>query len=119
MNATMKIKSFIVKGDSEKEAYLKGCKKFAKYMASKKYERISFTIERDTKRENAFIFSAFTTFNLGEEQRNFCKMCKEMHSSFFVNEEYNCSSCKLHSFFERTAQKMRISRSYYRHEMEE
>ena len=41
MNLTMKIKSFTVTADSEKEAYLIGCKSFAKYMASPKYKNIS------------------------------------------------------------------------------
>lgn len=116
MNLSMKVKSFTIAADSEKEAYLLGCKSLAKFMASKKYKNLSFKIER-TNEENVFIFTMFTNIDLGEEQRNFCKLCKEYHCNFFINEEYNCSRCNLKTFLERAMQKSRISKSYYKGEM--
>lgn len=35
MEVTMKVKSFEFQANNEKEAYIKGCKNLAKYMASK------------------------------------------------------------------------------------
>lgn len=116
MNLTAKIKSFTISADSEKEAYIKGCKNLAKYMASKKYSNLSFKIER-TQVPNEFIFSMYTNIDLGEEQRKFCSICKEVHSSFYINEEYNCSRCNLRTFLTRAEEKARISKSFYRGEM--
>ena len=114
----MKVKSFTVTADSEKEAYLIGCKSFAKYMASPKYKNISFKIERASGTDNTFIFTMFTNLDLGEEQRNFCKVCKEFHSSFFINENYNCQRCNLKTFLERAKNKSQISKGFYKHKIE-
>ena len=115
MNLTLKVKSFIISAETEKDAYLKGCKQLAKYMASKKYKNLTFKIERAG--ENKFVFTMFTNSDLGEEQRAYCKTCRDYHCSFFVNEDYNCSRCNLKNFLMRAEQKSRISKSFYNHEM--
>ena len=114
----MKVKSFTVSAYSEKEAYLKGCKQFAKYMANPSYKNVTFKIERVPSVENEFIFTMFTNLDLGEEQRNYCKMCKEFHSSFFINETYNCNECKLAAFLKKAKQKAQISKGFYREKFE-
>ena len=119
MNLTLKVKSFVITANSEKDAYIKGCKQLAKYMASKKYKNLSFKIERASGNENAFIFTMFTNLDLGEEQKIFCKTCRDYHCSFFVNEDYNCSRCNLRSFLEKAEQKSRISKSFYKREMKD
>ena len=91
MNLSAKVKSFVIKADTEKEAYIKGCKQLARFMASKKYTNLTFKIER-TENPNEFIFTMYTNIDLSEEQRKFCSLCKEYHCSFYVNEEYNCST---------------------------
>lgn len=119
MNLTLKVKSFVIAANSEKDAYIKGCKQLAKYMASKKYKNLSFKIERTSGNENTFIFTMFTNLDLGEEQKIFCKTCRDYHCSFFVNEDYNCSRCNLRSFLEKAEQKSRISKSFYKREMKD
>ena len=119
MNLTLKVKSFVITANSEKDAYIKGCKKLAKYMASKKYKNLSFKIERTSGNENTFIFTMFTNLDLGEEQKIFRKTCRDYHCSFFVNEDYNCSRCNLRSFLEKAEQKSRISKSFYKREMKD
>lgn len=116
MNLSAKVKSFVIKADSEKEAYLKGCKQLAKYMASKKYTNLTFKIER-TEIKGEFIFTMFTNIDLREEQRKFCHLCKEYHCSFYVNEEYNCSRCNLKNFLSRARSKTEISKNFYKKEM--
>lgn len=118
MNLTSKVKSFTITADSEKEAYLKGCKTLAKYMASKKYKNLSFKIERSGV-PNEFIFTMYTNIDLGEEQRKFCNICKQMHSSFYINEDYNCKRCNLRTFLTRAEKMARISKNFYRGEMKE
>lgn len=118
MYLTCKICSFIVEAETEKEAYIKGCKKMAPLIASKKYKHTSSKIERVPGSENTFQFVIFTNIDLGSEYRNFCKMCKEMHCSFYINEEYNCARCNLRVFIERTEQKARVSKGYYKKEFQ-
>lgn len=117
MNLTNKIKSFTVKAQTEKEAYLKGCKDLAKYMASKEYQNISFKIERGVE-PGTFIFTMFTNIDLSEEQRAYCKLCREFHCSFYVNEEYNCSRCNLKTFLKRAQSKAKISKNFYEKEFD-
>lgn len=116
MNLTAKVKSFVIKAEDEKQAYLKGCKQLARYMASKKYKNLSFKIERDEE-PNTFIFTLYTNVDLSEEQRKFCSMCKEVHCSFYINEEYNCSRCNLKTFLNRANSKLTISKNYYKKEI--
>lgn len=114
MYITCKICSFEVHANSEKEAYLKGCKKAAKFIASKKYKYISAKIERVNVKENTFLFILFTNIDLNAERKNFCKLCKEMHSQFYINEEYNCNRCNLNTFFTRVEEKAMVSKNFYK-----
>ena len=108
----LKICSYKFHAFSEKEAYLQGCKKLANVMASKKYQNITTKIIN--LGENTFEFVVYTMLDITEEQSHFCKMCKEMHCSFYINEEYNCSRCNYKTFLKRMREKLMISRSYYR-----
>ena len=118
MYLTCKICSFQIEAESEKEAYIKGCKRMAKYVASKKYKLISSKIDRIPGRANAFEFTLLSNIDLGSDMREFCKMCKEFHCSFYINEDYNCSRCNLKSFMEREQQKARVSKNYYKQEIQ-
>lgn len=117
MEFTMKVKSFEFQAKSEKEAYIKGCKQLAKYMASKKYQNLQFRIERSPEDPKTFIFILFTALDLGADQRNYCKICKDFHCSFYINENYNCDRCNLKTFLRREEEKLRVSKSYYKREM--
>lgn len=112
LGMAIKIGSWTFKATDEKSAYLKGCKKLASVMASKKYRNITTKIVN--MGENTFQFVVYTMLDITEEQSHFCKMCKEMHCSFFINEDYNCSRCNYKTFMKRMQEKLRISRSYYR-----
>lgn len=116
MEVTMKVKSFEFQANNEKEAYIKGCKNLAKYMASKKYQNLQFRIER-TEEPNTFRFILFTALDLGSDQRQYCKICKDFHCSFYINENYNCNRCNLKTFLSREEQKLRTSKSFYRREL--
>lgn len=116
MEVTMKVKSFEFQAKNEKEAYIKGCKNLAKYMASKKYQNLQFRIER-TEEPNTFRFILFTALDLGSDQRQYCKICKDFHCSFYINENYNCNRCNLKTFLSREEQKLRTSKSFYRREL--
>lgn len=118
MTISLKVKSFIFTGESEQEAYILGCKKMAKYIASKKYDNLSFKVER-AQEENTFIFNVLANIDVGAEQRDFCKICKEFHCSFFINEEYNCARCNLKSFLRRLHKKGNVSKGFYNGRIED
>lgn len=113
MNMTFKIKSFVFSGETEQEAYIKGCKELAKYMASKKHSNISVKINRISGQKNTFEFVLLANIDASAAQSEFCKVCKEFHCSFYVNEEYNCARCNLKSYLTRLKQKANISKAYF------
>jgi hypothetical protein len=117
MEIAMKVKTFEFHARTEKEAYIKGCKQLAKYMASKKYQNLQFKIVRSQDEPNTFQFILFTALDLGTDQREFCKICKDFHCSFYINEHYNCDRCNLKSFLNREEVKLRVSKGYYKREL--
>ena len=112
MKLAAKIGSFISTGKNKNNAYLNGCKRLAKYTSKVKYENVSFDIEYIG--DNQFKFTLFTNIDLNKDRADFCKLCKDFHCSFFINEEYNCSRCNLKSFLERETRKADVSKGYYR-----
>ena len=117
MYLTQKVKDFVISASNGKEAYIKGCRELAKYMASKKYDNLSFKITRDPLAQNTFIFSLFTNVDMKEEQKRFCSICKEYHSTFYINKEYNCRRCELKSFLSRCSTKAKLSKNYMKKEL--
>lgn len=111
MYLTNRICSFVVEANSKKEAYIRGCKRAAKYIASVEYKNISCKIDRIS--DSSFKFILFTNIDISEEMKRYCDMCKSYHCAFFVNEEYNCSRCNLKTFFDRTKKKADISKKFY------
>ena len=118
MLISCKVKSFVFQGESLKEAYLKGCKKLAKYIASDKLTNLTFSVER-MESNNFLRFNVYTNLSLSEIQKQYCTNCKNFHCSFFINEEYNCSRCNLKNFLKRCSQKVSISKGYYKHRLSE
>lgn len=119
MTFSVKVKSYIFQGETAKDAYLKGCKHLAKVIASKKYKNLSFKIERIEGVSNALEFVLYTNVDISENQKHYCKLCKEMHKAFYINEEYNCSRCNMKSFLQRLKEQANISKSYYKRVIED
>ena len=115
MTCTAKVKSFIFSHEDAKKAYMMGCKKVAKYISKpERPANLTFSVERTKDEIPTFIFTVFAKIDMGEAQRTYCKICKEMHSSFFVNEEYNCSRCNLKAYLHRVKQSSNVSKGYYK-----
>lgn len=118
MDFSQKVRSYIFVGVTPREAYITGCKQLAKFIASSKYTNLSFKAQR-IEGKSAFRFTIYTNLDLALSQKEFCKICKEIHCSFFVNEEYNCSRCNMKSFLKRVKQKSNISKGFYLHRIKE
>lgn len=114
MKMTVKVASYIYTSDSCEQAYINGCKDLCK---SIKDPKISINIEKMDDGKSVK-FNVFVSLNANESISNFCKVCKEFHCSFYINEEYNCARCNLKSFMKRMKQQLNTSKSYYRKEIE-
>ena len=114
MNASVKIKSFTITSSDISKAYANGCKKIAKISKDK---RITFNVE--IINETTIKFNLYTNIDMNGMQRDFCKMCKEFHCSFYINEEYNCNRCNLKSFISRLAHTANVSKAYYKSRLED
>lgn len=119
MFISKKVKAYIIQGENEKEAYLKGCKKLANVIASKKYSNLTFKVERLKKEKYTFVFTIFTTLPIGPMQKMFCKACKEFHCQFYINEEWNCARCNMKAFILKANEATNISKGYYKGELKE
>lgn len=114
MQLSAKVCEFVFVGKTKQEAYIKGCKAVAKYIASNKYENISNKIVWMKSKEPTVKFILYTNIDANNEIRNFCKICKEIHTSFFINEEYNCARCNLKAYMRHSQQKISISKNFYK-----
>lgn len=100
---------------NKKEAYLKGCKYMAKFV---KYTQVYYTVEEQKESEfPTFVFTLYAIRDLTETKARYCTLCKEFHSSFYINEFYNCNTCSLNSFLNREKEALNISRGAFKKRM--
>lgn len=101
-------------GKNMKEAYLKACKWFATNVLSKdELHCIQASYEKIYDEQSpTVVIHLYASLLEGEARAKHCNICKEMHKSFFSNEETNCSSCKLKSYQNRCEQHIKIKTEY-------
>lgn len=120
MLAAVKIASEIITGSTYEQAYIKGCKRFASFMNG---ETITLKIEKIPVEKGDEIrkvkFSFYTNLDMAEFQKHYCKVCKEFHCNFYINEEYNCSRCNLKSYLSRLRSATTVSKTHCRHKLYE
>jgi hypothetical protein len=56
----------------------------------------------------------WSTMSQQEIMDNHCQCCREMHHSFFINEDTHCDRCSAISFQKRLEWKMGIKLGYYK-----
>lgn len=104
-----------------KDAYLKACEFVAKYILSKnskvEADKLVWNIQRVTDTENSsptFRLIISYQFDDKEFNKSKCDICKEFHRSFYVNQDYNCSSCKKEGYRKNIEGKLSIGTAQYR-----
>lgn len=106
--------------EDSKEAYLKACKWVATNIISK-VEAGSDTFWNITKKKDTrlptFVLDVHTMIDSVDHEKSFCGSCKEFHNSFFINEEYNCNSCKFMAFTKQIEQRLVIKKQYRKEKM--
>lgn len=111
---TLKFFEASFKNEESKKAYLKACQWLAENIISKvEMEDILFKVKK-VKDSDLPTFKVELYITLEEEQfvDSFCARCKEFHSSFYLNQQYNCDACNMQSFRKGLNQKLGIKKSY-------
>lgn len=101
--------------DDLKTAYLKACKWVSTHIISKKHKNVVWKMEKYS--DSVIRLKLYCELNEDAEFKSHCKMCKEFHTSFFLNDQYNCDVCKLKSFLLKMNGKAKISKEYYREQI--
>lgn len=100
-------------GKNVKEAYLKACRWFASnIIADGKLNDIFAQYIKDEWNDSVIlVLHAF--LDESQERKHRCKMCKEMHSSFYITESTECSRCMMQSYGKLLDGKLKIKKDYY------
>lgn len=112
MVAAIKLRSEVFSGISYEQAYLKGCKSLCKAI---QHSQITFNVSKlpDEGNEKSVQFDLFVNIDMSAAQKEFCKVCKEFHCSFYINEEYNCARCNLRVYLRKLKGTANVSKGYF------
>mgnify|MGYP003425380885 CR=1 FL=1 len=97
--------------DDMKSAYMSAVKWYSTNVLSKaEFSNVQVQFIKDTERELPTITIRLFAIQDGEKDvmDQHCKCCKEMHHSFFINEDTNCNRCSALGFQNRLEQKINI-----------
>lgn len=101
-------------GETMKDAYMKAVKWFATNVLSKdELHNIQVEFEKDKQYPTVTIHLS-AGLDEKEVMDQHCRCCKEMHCSFFINEDTACNRCSAIAYERRMAQKVDIKIGYYK-----
>lgn len=95
--------------ESQKEAYLKGAKWFATNVIAKNIKNVTCSV---TKADNTVVYHLYANLDEKMLEEEHCKICRESHSLFYMNDGANCSSCNLKAYQKRMEQRLSVVCGY-------
>lgn len=102
--------------DTMKNAYMKAAKWVASEIISDK-DFINVHIQYVKEKEEIPTITVHL-FSVQDGEKDVmshhCECCREMHRSFFINEDTNCNRCSALGFQNRLEEKIAIKRDWYR-----
>lgn len=102
------------KGKTKKDAYLKANKWYAVNVLCKdELQGIIVEYEKD-KQSPTVTLHLFASIIDDEVREKHCQICRQMHTSFFINEEFDCTRCYAKGFQNRVDKTIAIKKEYYR-----
>ena len=106
LNLSEKIYARKFRGTNTKEAYLKACRWLAINVISKDELNRNITynfqkVDNDPTQLPTIELKIQITIDESIAKERHCEICRETHSSFFINEHYNCNECKLSAYHKR------------------
>ena len=103
--------------DTMKKAYLTAAKWYASNVLSNA-EFVNVQAQFIKSNENESPTITIHLFAVQDNEKDVmqqhCECCKEMHHSFFINEETNCNRCNALGFQKRLEQKINIKKEFYK-----
>lgn len=103
--------------DNMKSAYMSAVKWYSTNVLSKA-EFINVHVQFIKEKDDKFPTITLHLFVVqdGEEEvlAQHCTCCKEMHHSFFINEDTHCDRCSALGLHKRLEQKINIKKEYYK-----
>lgn len=103
--------------DDMKSAYLSAVKWYSTNVLSKaEFVNVHVQFVKEDKTEFPTITIHLFAVQDGEKDvmAHHCNCCREMHKSFFINEDTNCNRCSALGFQKRLEQKINIKQNYYK-----
>lgn len=100
-----------------KEAYMKAVKWYSTNVLSKaEFANVHVQFIKENKSESPTITIHLFAVQDGEKDvmSQHCQCCKEMHHSFFINEDTYCGRCSAAGFQRRLQEKINIKMNYYK-----
>lgn len=99
-----------------KGAYLKACKWYASNVLSKD-ELTGIHVEFEKRYDGTVptvTIHLYASLVEDEVLNSHCQICKETHSSFYINDETNCNYCKVKAYQRRLENKIAVKKQYSR-----
>lgn len=103
--------------DTMKSAYMSAVKWYSTNVLSKaEFVNVHVQFIKEDKGESPTITVHLFAVQDGEEDvmAKHCECCKEMHHSFFINEDTHCNRCSALGFQKRLEQKINIKKEWYK-----
>lgn len=103
--------------ETMKIAYMNAVKWFSTNVLSKdEFANVHVQFTKDKKSEFPTIVVHLFAVQDGEKDvmSHHCQCCKEMHKSFFINEDQHCERCSALGFQKRLEQKISIKKEFYK-----
>lgn len=102
--------------ETMKIAYMDACKWYATNVLSKdELHNVQIEFEKNSKGEfPTVVIHLFAVLSENELRERYCKLCKESHSLFFMNHNYNCNRCEAKAYQLRTDDMLKVKLEYYR-----
>lgn len=102
--------------ETMKAAYMSACKWYATNVLSKaELHNVQIEFEKNDKEQfPTVVIHLFAVFSEDELRERHCKICKESHSLFFMNGNYNCNRCEVKAYQTRMDDMLRVKLEYYR-----
>lgn len=110
---TQQIASKKFRGATTKEAYMDACRWYATNIISKD-KLHDIQVEYQKQKDGSIKMILYAVMEHQPVFNQHCACCREMHHSFFINEDTACNRCSVAGFDRRLESKMQIKVSYYK-----
>ena len=99
-------------GTSVKDTYLKACNWYASNVIA--VDQLQEVQVEYIKGINQVTIKLYAVLTESEVMEQHCQCCKEMHHSFFINEDTACNRCSAMAYQRRLERKISTKAGYYK-----